>query len=628
MLIHSRNKMQISINEVSKMAPSDSQIVNALNQFLPKGFGRKDSIQKVLLITPPDVDASMFNFATAKRGRYLNYPPYGLASLASYLRLDSIDVRILNLNNSTLKAAILAKSANNFDFDKSWQEDLTKEINEFKPDLIGITCMFTQTHRSLCKVVYEITESHPNTPIVIGGVHITNSLLRDDLVESTINDLEGAGCFFLYEADKAFSNFIRILNGSEVPSKIAQLFIRSGKGSNQKLLKFTNRMTPSGEDLNIIPAHDLINPTNTSKYGKVGAFYCFKPQEAIVTTVLSNRGCRAQCTFCSVRNFNGVGVRRRSVESVVDELLMLQNEYGVSHIMWLDDDFLYDRKKTLELFNEMIKRGVHLTWDCTNGVIASSCTDEVMSAAADSGCIGLQIGMESGNREILKQIKKPGTVETFIKAAEVLKRYEQIHSRVFLMIGFPGETYGQILDTINLAKTMALDWHSIQLLQPLPNTPIFEGLVDDGQIDPTDHDEVRYFVSSYGKGSKKTEQGADILTTSFLNAFNHDLTKVPPKENLPEIWAYMAYILNYERITSIKSEAKLGQQSSYLQHLVNIIAPYDAFALYYICYIEKNRGNREVFSNYYNRLTALTNEWPVWHERFQEFGLNLGHLKN
>ena len=54
---------------------------------------------------------------------------------------------------------------------------------------------------------------------------------------------------------------------------------------------------------------------------------------------------------------------------------------------------------------------------------------------SNSGCIALNIGMESGNREILKQIKKPGTVETFLKAAEVLRDFPEIHSRVFLMIG-------------------------------------------------------------------------------------------------------------------------------------------------------------------------------------------------
>ena len=189
-----------------------------------------------------------------------------------------------------------------------------------------------------------------------------------------------------------------------------------------------------------------------SRYGKVGNFNFLIPKDDNITTVLSNRGCRAQCTFCSVRNFNGMKVRQRSVQSVVDELLYLRDKQNIKHIMWLDDDLLYNEGRTMELFNEMIKQDVGITWDASNGVIAYSVKDEIMDAAEKSGCLGLVIGMESGNSEILKQVKKPGQVSTFIEAAKVLKKYPKINSRVFLMIGFPNESFRQILDTINVSK--------------------------------------------------------------------------------------------------------------------------------------------------------------------------------
>ena len=65
----------------------------------------------------------------------------------------------------------------------------------------------------------------------------------------------------------------------------------------------------------------------------------------------------------------------------------------------------------------MVKQDVGITWDASNGVIAASVTDEIMSAAEDSGCLGVVIGMESGNPEILRKIRKPGTVKNFIKAS-------------------------------------------------------------------------------------------------------------------------------------------------------------------------------------------------------------------
>ena len=78
-------------------------------------------------------------------------------------------------------------------------------------------------------------------------------------------------------------------------------------------------------------------------------FTGFKGEDTPSGTILSNRGCRAQCSFCSVRNFNGKGVRRRHVQSVVDELSYLRNERGLTHFMFLDDDLFKDEKQTIEL---------------------------------------------------------------------------------------------------------------------------------------------------------------------------------------------------------------------------------------------------------------------------------------
>ena len=158
-----------------------------------------------------------------------------------------------------------------------------------------------------------------------------------------------------------------------------------------------------------------------------------------------------------MRAFNGAGVRVRSVESVVDELAVMEEVYGIGHVVWLDDDFLFDKSHALSLFNEIVRRGLKLTWDCSNGVIAAACTEEVIMGMSESGCLGLVLGVESGNPGVLRQMKKPGTVDSFRKAAEILRRYPSINTRAFLMFGFPGETRRMIKDTFNLAKEMGPD---------------------------------------------------------------------------------------------------------------------------------------------------------------------------
>lgn len=581
------------------------------------------SINRVLLVAPPDADASMFNYGTGKRGRYWNFAPYGLGTIATHLRNQGIEVEILNLNNIILKGCNESETEADFDFDGAWQAALATALESYRPDFVGLTCMFTQTHRSTVNVCNEIKRLMPEVPVSIGGVHITNSFVNDKTSASLVGDLAQADLFFVYEAELALKEFIKIVNKEEPVENLSQVFFNAG----DRQLYFPNRATPEKDDLDVIPSHDLMDTGELSQYGRVGSFSMLKAEGTKVTTVLSNRGCRARCTFCSVRNFNGASVRTRSVQSVVDELLMLRNDYGIDHVMWLDDDFLYDHKRALSLFEQMIKQDVGITWDCTNGVIAASCTEEIVAAAAASGCIGFNIGMESGNPHILRKIKKPGTVKTFLKAAEVVQNYEQINARVFLMIGFPGETYRMILDTINVSLAMNLDWYNVTILQPLPNTPIFDAMIEEGYLNTEDFKEIRYSAGPYGKHGKSAEKSRDLLSADFKDAFsNLDLDTVPPKEHLDEIWAYMNFHLNFKRLFSENRPTKLQQLLEYVENITDLISPENAFALYFHGYLQK-KCNGAVDPATAESLEGRLQSSPYWQERFDDFGLSVDHLR-
>lgn len=468
----------------------------------------KKKIKKVVFVCPPDVDKFQFSYDVAKRKRYLNYPPYGLGLLAEKIKLKNVKSQIINLQNDVLREAILSENEEKFDYDLVWK----KSLENLEADIFALTCMFSQTHISFQSVSNYLKQQYPNVPQVAGGVHVTNAIVEANTREKFYNDLKDVNLFFLYEGDLAFLSFVETINENK-----NQLF----QVANREIGIIPEKAVPSKEDICVIPSWELMPPNETSKWGKVGAFYFLKKEKPVTATVLANRGCRAQCTFCSVRNFNGVGVRRRSVDSVIDELSMLKNDFGVNHIMWLDDDFLYDKKEAYNLFNTMIQKNINITWDCSNGVIAASCTEELMDAAEKSGCLGLILGMESGNRKILKSIKKPGTVETFLKAAEVLKKYEKIHSRVFLMIGFPNETFAQIQDTLNVALEMNLDWYNIAPLQPLPNTPIYESMLAQNLIDENKNfTDLKFNSGPTSRAADKKNKGRDLLSSDFKDIFS------------------------------------------------------------------------------------------------------------
>ena len=605
----------LALNAVS--AAGSTSGWTAIDAALTSIFPQR-SIRRVLLVNPPDADASIFRYETARRGRYTNYPPYGLAILAEQLRRQKLDVRILNLNHVILKAAHATPAAE-FDHIATWTAALDGAITEFQPDLVCVTCMFTMTHASLKQVCERAVAN--GAPVAIGGVHVTND------VERVLDDIPEASVAFLREGDHAIVRFVQAVNNEGPLTALGQVIInRSPPGIPSERYRILTECLPLEEDISVVPAIDLLQIPEYSRYGTIGSFYCFKPKDTVFATTLSNRGCRAQCTFCSVRNFNGKGVRQRAYLNVVDEIQILVEKYGVGHFMWLDDDLLKDERRALAMFNEIVRRGIKVTWDATNGLIASSCTEELVAAMAASGCIAVNIGMESGNPQILRQVKKPGTLRNFINAAEIFRKYEQIHTAILLIVGFPNETMSMVCDTLNVAREMDCDWYRISQLQPLPNTPIYDAMVAQGLIQDVGSKELRFMGGAFGKQTE-IEQGLRWAELGFREAFaSIPLDAVPSKEQVTDIWFYMNYHLNFHRLFTEKRPIKIRQQLQNLKALSEVISPENGFALYFLGVLEQQL-NGSVPPSIVDRLRRRLETSPYWADRFAAFDLSVADLE-
>jgi radical SAM superfamily enzyme YgiQ (UPF0313 family) len=582
--------------------------------FLDELFPRR-SIKKVLLVNPPDSHSELFRYNTAKRGRYSSYPPYGLAVLAQNLRDIGVEVEICNLNYEILKECYESEDSENFDFDEIWQSLLDLDIASFQPDFIGITCMFTMSHESLKRICAWV--SSKKIPFGVGGVHMSYDQAY------VLDDIPTIPIAFLREGDLVIKNFIGVVNRTVDADRLGQMILNSGKAR----ISLDNECVPSEEEINVIPAWDLVDARNMSKYGVTGSFKFLTPPGTRISTILSNRGCRADCSFCGVRAFNGRGVRQRSITSVVDELESLKDTYGIGHFIWLDDDLFKDEKRAIGLFNEMTRRNLNMTWDASNGVIAISCTEAVISAAEESGCIALNIGMESGSPEILKIVRKPGTLKNFVKAAEVLHNHENIHACLQLMVGFPGETMSMVMDTVRAALEMDMDWCRISPLQPLPGTPIYLSMIEQGLIkDDSDRQETRYAGGPFGKQAE-IEQGLRQATLNFEEAFaDIPLDSVPSHEQITDIWFYMNYHLNFHRIFREDRPLKIKQLTAILEHLSDVIAPENGFALYFLGFLQyKSHG--KINTSVVERLSKKLEDSEYWRDRFSAFGLSLDDMK-
>src|SRR5947207_4982025 len=184
----------------------------------------------------------------------------------------------------------------------------------------------------------------------------------------------------------------------------------------------------------------------------------------------TTRGCPAMCTFCLwPQTHSGHRWRLRSAQDVANEVrYTLENFPGLKEIFFDDDTFNYQKKRTIELCAELKK--LNFTWSCTSRVTTDY---ETLKAMKDSGCRLLIVGYESGDQQILKNIKKGATIEgakRFTRDAHSLGL--AVHAD--FIVGLPGETRQTIRNTIDFAKRLDCETIQVSIAHAYPGTEFYD----------------------------------------------------------------------------------------------------------------------------------------------------------
>ena len=189
--------------------------------------------------------------------------------------------------------------------------------------------------------------------------------------------------------------------------------------------------------------------------------------------ILSSRGCPAACTFCS-NDVTGRKFRYRSARSVVDEVRLLRDRYGLSAFSFFDDSFAVGKRRVRELCDGIAGSGEPVWWTCT--AHPAHLDRDVLADMRRAGCAGIDIGMESGDPGMLLQIGKGVTVERVLDVLAWCAELE-IHSVVNLMFGWPDETDEELEATIAFierAQPVAGGFNARGVVVPYPATKIYE----------------------------------------------------------------------------------------------------------------------------------------------------------
>jgi hopanoid biosynthesis associated radical SAM protein HpnJ len=216
----------------------------------------------------------------------------------------------------------------------------------------------------------------------------------------------------------------------------------------------------------------------------------------------TSRGCPAQCTFCLwPQTHSGHRWRLRSSDDIVNECrYALENFPGLKEIFFDDDTFNYQKARTIELCSKL--KHLNFTWSCTSRVTTDY---DTLKAMKEAGCRLLIVGYESGDQQILKNIKKGATIDMARRfTANCKKLGLTIHGD--FIVGLPGETRDTIRKSIDFAKELDVETIQVSIGHPFPGTEFYDhvkknGLITlDAMTDDSGHQLPNYSYPGLEKG--------------------------------------------------------------------------------------------------------------------------------
>jgi radical SAM superfamily enzyme YgiQ (UPF0313 family) len=356
-------------------------------------------------------------------------PPIGLAYLASVLR-DGHDVKILDANVLGLRP-----------------DDIGRELRKFYPDVVGITSVTPSIYHAyqVAKIAKSVRE---DCKVIVGGPHVTF------LPDQTLKECKFIDVIVRGEGEETTKELIEALERGKW-KRVRGITFRRG----DRIV--SNEPRPLIKDIDEIPipSWDLLP---MDRYRFCGQRYA---------TMLTSRGCPFRCSFCvSSRLFGGFW-RGRSPESVIEEIRLLNDKFGIRNIEFVDDTFTLNQKRAERICDEIVREGLDISWGASSRV--DTLSRRLVEKMRRAGCWILFLGIESGCQKILDAIGKRITIEQVRRAVGTIKK-AGIQVLGSFIIGFLQDTIETINETIKFAKTLNLDYAEFSILTPYPGTPIYE----------------------------------------------------------------------------------------------------------------------------------------------------------
>lgn len=559
---------------------------------------------RILFVQIPQIILGSFNRDIALRRGYYAFPPTGLQYLYEAIKHRGLEVKILDLNYELLKRVFEDPDFSH----ENWIEILEAELAAYQPAIVGVSCLFDSGIHPLLESL-RCVRRHGDAIAIAGGVISTyewKRLIAPDLAHFAVR---GEG-----------ENKLNFLLDHLVPDAAASrptpgLFFDDGKGPAESVGPHDEVVIPG----NVIDSHALVPIEDYCRYGSLNPYSRRADNPIPFAAIQFARGCRAECTFCAVRDFMGRGVRARSIEDVLGEMEYLYTQRGVRHFEWLDDDLLFYRREIKVLLRAIIAKGWDIRWSANNGLIAASIDDELLGLIRDSGCVGFKIGIETGNTEMLRKVKKPGKHSKFMNFSARLRDYPEVFVGGNFIVGLPGETFAQMMDTFRFALEIEIDWAAITVCQIIRGASAFTdaGEYFEDQM-RSDGLKIKNFIPSRNSSAGQIAVGEGVLRN--LDVFRLAAETLPDEDQVKEIWFTFNLLINYMNNKNLMAG---GDPQKFINWVSTAQRAYpnNPYMMLFLGLAERLLGHDEAAESCRERAASFVNS-DYWRERFARFHLD------
>ena len=431
---------------------------------------------KILFIVPN------FNWIDEDVNALWDLLPWNLCLLASMIEDIASEVKIIDAYKNNLS-----------------EEDLTKKIINYKPDIVGTTVLMDQYCKVAPMTTKIIKDISPKIITVLGGVYATTN------PKNAIED-KNLDYVIIGEGEFVFRQLVGYYSGAcDLPDK-GICFKTKGNGK----IDYRGH-APFIKNLDLLPkpAYHLIDFLGYAK--QWGRKSVDQPGGYPYARIVTSRGCPEKCSFCQVPAIQGSYFRARSPDHVCDEIEWLKKKYGIKSFIFDDDNMFTNTKRAKALLSKIIERNLSMPWISLATAVFR--LDEAMiNLMVESGCSYIDVAIESGTDRITRDvILKPINFD-HAKKMIAYARKKGIFVAANFIIGFPTESWQEIRQTIAFAEELDVDYAKIFNAIPLRNTEMFDLARETGSLIMTREDsESKWTVGGVIKSDDWTVNDLTIL---------------------------------------------------------------------------------------------------------------------